>query len=99
MAQGLHVPKDLLIVASGLDKNVVNADIKSGKLVMLPGKDEIWYHEALKYVFKKWQEGEDKMYPPYSDEPEHSFAARILSCLDDQIAVENLEMRWIKEFK
>lgn len=99
MAQGLHIPKDLLILASGLDKKAVEADIKSGKLVMIPGKDEIGYHEALVYVFMKWKEGKDEMYPPYSDEPEHSFAARILSHLDDQIAVENLEMTWRRKFR
>ena len=99
MAQGLHIPKDLLIIASGLDKKVVNADIKSRKLVMIPGKDDIWYHEALVYVFRKWKEGEDEMYPPCSNEPEQSFAARILSHLDDQIAVENLEMTWKRKFK
>ena len=99
MAQGLHLPKDLLILASGLDKKVIEADIKSRKLVLIPGKDEIWYHDALNYVFDKWKEGKDLMYPAFSDEPENSFAARVLSHLDDQIAVENLEMTWRRKFR
>ena len=99
MAQGLHIPKDLLILASGLDKKVVDGDLRSRKLVVTPGKDEIWYHDALVYVFDKWNEGKDKMYPPYSEEPEQSFAARVLSHLDDQIAVENLEMTWKRKFR
>ena len=34
------------------------------------------------------------MYPPYSDDVDQSFAMRVLSLMDDEIAVENLNIEW-----
>lgn len=34
------------------------------------------------------------MYPPYSDDVDQSFAMRVLSLMDDEIAVENLTVEW-----
>ena len=97
MNTGLRIPKELLTEASGIEKRIIDADAAS-KRIVFDEINEIWYHEALQYVFKKWNEG-TKMLPPFSDKPEGSFAARVMSRLDDQIAVGNLEMKWKRNYR
>ena len=91
--RGLRLPKDLVISASGIGKNIIDDDIRQG-ILFADKNNDIWYHDALNYVAEKWNEGKTIMYDPLRDEGECSFAARVLSRIDDQISVGNLELIW-----
>jgi len=91
--KSLYIPKKVLIHASGIDKKIVDADIKNNILKM----DEngyIWYREAAQYVCKKWADGKIEMYDPNGEEPDKNFSSRVLSILDDQIAENKLTLSW-----
>ena len=90
----LYIPKSFLATASGINPNEILKDEKSGLLHFKNGF--IWYRDALLYVFKKWDDGKVEMYPPYSKDPDQSFAGRVLSLLDDEVAVGNLKVEWTK---
>ena len=93
MKTGLLIPIHILEYASGIQKNIIKKDINNSQL-RVRSEGFIWYQDALNYVFAKWNEGKTDMYPPYSDDPNHSFAARVLSMIDDEIAVNNVRMEW-----
>ena len=90
----LYIPKELLIKASGIQKDVVDKDEASGIITFQDGF--IWYNNAISYVTRKWSEGKTQMYPPISNDQEHSFPTRILSLLDDELASGRLKMEWKK---
>lgn len=91
--KGLIIPIHILEKASGISEKILKNDIHNSRLRMHE-EGFIWYHDALVYVYEKWNEGKIEMYPPYSDEPNHSFAARVLSIMDDEITAKNLSIEW-----
>lgn len=91
----LYITKEVLEHASGLDVAEMKKDIESGKLI-LDKNGMVWYRTASQYVMDKWSEGKAKMYDPNGGEPDHNFSSRVLSILDDEIAVSNLIFTWEK---
>lgn len=91
--KGLLVPIYVLEKASGISKKIIVKDIENS-LLGESVKGYVGYQTALRYVFQKWNEGNVEMYPPYSDDPDHSFAARVLSLMDDEITANNLKVEW-----
>ena len=87
------IPIHILETASGISKQQIKQDI-ANSMINIQFDRYIWYRDALTYVFKKWKEGKAEMYPPYSEDPDHSFAARVLSLMDDEITVHNLKVEW-----
>lgn len=92
MSRGLYFPIRILVIASGIDEKQIAKDIKSGMLRSANGF--VWYRDAAQYVYNAWDKGTASMYPPYSDDVDQSFAMRVLSLMDDEIAVENLTVEW-----
>lgn len=91
--RGLLIPIYILEKASGISKKVIVKDIENS-LLRESVKGYVWYHTALHYVFQKWNEGNVEMHPPYSNDPDHSFAAIVLSLMDDEITANNLKVEW-----
>ena len=52
------------------------------------------FHSDWCSMMYAWDKGTASMYPPYSDDVDQSFAMRVLSLMDDEIAVENLTVEW-----
>ncbi len=96
MSNGLRIPKNLLISASGLDKKIVESDIQN-RVLLADDNGDVWFHDAFTYVKKKWEDGA-LMFAP-DNGTEHYFAERVLSRLDDQISAGNLEINWKKPYK
>ena len=92
MSRGLYFPIRILAIASGIDEKQIAKDVKSGMLRSANGV--VWYRDAAQYVYNEWDKGTAQMYPPYSDDVDQSFAMRVLSLMDDEIAVENLTIEW-----
>ena len=96
MTKGLLIPIHVLETASGISKEIIRKDIE-GSVLNVQHDAYVWYRDALVYVFKKWNEGKAKMYPPYSENPDQSFAARVLSLMDDEITANRLNIEWKDE--
>ena len=90
----LYIPKEMLIIASGLDEKEISRDEADNVLCFVDGF--IDYRSALVYVDRKWKEGKSQMFPPYSEDPNSSFASRVLGLIDDEIATGGLKMEWKK---
>ena len=90
---GLLVPISAVALASGISIKILKKDIENSLLYECK-KGYVWYRDAMVYVFQKWNDGKVDMYPPYSEDPDNSFAARVLSLMDDNIAVNNLRVEW-----
>lgn len=91
--KGLMIPIHILEIASGISNQQIKQDI-ANSTIRIQFDGYIWYRDALVYVFNKWKEGKIEMYPPYSEDPDQSFAARVLSLMDDEITVHNLKVEW-----
>ena len=94
--KGLLIPIHILEIASGISKELIRKDIESSVL-NVQYDTYVWYRDALVYVFKKWNDGKAKMYPPYSEDPDNSFAARVLSFMDEEITANRLDIEWKDE--
>lgn len=86
------MPIAVLAHASGVDEKQISKDIEGGILRSTNGY--IWYRDAAQYVYELWHKGKVLMYQPYSDDVDHSFAMRVLSLMDDEIAAGNLTVKW-----
>ena len=86
MIAGLHFSAKELSYASGISLKTILKDIDNKELHAKDGY-EIWYRDAVQYVYAKWNEGTVEMYPPYDDSSiDSNIAMRLLSQLDDRVA-------------
>ncbi len=89
----LYIPKRVLVLVSGIDEKIIEADIRSS-LLRINTEGLIWYRDASQYVCAKWNEGKILMYDPNGGEPDNNFSSRILSFLDDAIGSSSLFLEW-----
>lgn len=91
----LYIPIKTVAYASGIDEKQISKDIEGGILRCKNGY--IWYRDAAQYVYQLWNKGKTLMYEPYSDDVDQSFAMRVLSLMDDEIAAGNLTVEWTEK--